>query len=96
MQHVEIEFQFLSSQDQRQGRVVMTPEMLNLQWNSVSMYPAGYFARQINIEPSRRTLQHSGIGLARRMVGMRERTLAVAMMRTGIDGIEMRAFRRER
>jgi predicted metalloprotease with PDZ domain len=49
---VEVEFQFLSSQDQRQGRVVMTPEMLNLQWNSVTMYPAGYFARQINTEAS--------------------------------------------
>ncbi len=49
---VEVEFQFLSSQDQRQGRVVMTPEMLNLQWNSVTLYPAGYFARQINTEAS--------------------------------------------
>ncbi len=49
---VDVEFQFLSSQDQRQGRVVMTPEMLNLQWNSVTMYPAGYFARQINTEAS--------------------------------------------
>ncbi len=49
---VEVEFQFLSAQDQRQGRVVMTPEMLNLQWNSVTMYPAGYFARQINTEAS--------------------------------------------
>ncbi|HEV2680866.1 MAG TPA: M61 family peptidase, partial [Rhodanobacter sp.] len=49
---VEVEFQFLSSQDQRQGRVVMTSEMLNLQWNSVTLYPAGYFARQINTEAS--------------------------------------------
>jgi len=47
---VEVEFQFLSAQDTRQGRVVMTPEMLNLQWNSVSLYPAGYVARQIKAE----------------------------------------------
>ena len=30
----------------------MTPEMLNLQWNSVVLYPAGYFSRQITVEPS--------------------------------------------
>lgn len=49
---VEVEFQFLSPQDSRQGRVVMTPEMLNLQWNAVSMYPAGYYASRIKAETS--------------------------------------------
>ncbi|RUL74969.1 M61 family metallopeptidase [Dyella choica] len=49
---VEVDFQFLSPQDTRQGRVVMTPEMLNLQWNTVTVYPAGYYARQIKAEPS--------------------------------------------
>ena len=49
---VDVDFQFLSPQDRRQGRVVMTPEMLNLQWNTVTMYPAGYYARQINTEAS--------------------------------------------
>nr|WP_233523555.1 M61 family peptidase [Dyella solisilvae] len=50
--NVEVEFQFLSAQDTRQGRVVMTPEMLDLQWNSVSLYPAGYFAKRVNAETS--------------------------------------------
>ena len=45
-------FQFLSAQDRREGRVVMTPEMLNLQWNTVTLYPAGYYARQIATEAS--------------------------------------------
>ncbi|MBQ4855981.1 M61 family metallopeptidase [Rhodanobacter sp. B2A1Ga4] len=49
---VEVTFQFLSPQDRNQGRVVMTPEMLNLQWNAVTIYPAGHFARQINTEAS--------------------------------------------
>ena len=49
---VEVDFQYLSPQDTRQGRVVMTPEMLNLQWNTVTLYPAGYYARQIQTEPS--------------------------------------------
>jgi predicted metalloprotease with PDZ domain len=46
------EFQFLSSQGPAQGRVVMTPEMLNLQWNSNSLYPAGYYARNIKAQAS--------------------------------------------
>ena len=49
---VEVEFQYLTPQDNRQGRVVMTPEMLNVQWNAVTVYPAGYYARQINTEAS--------------------------------------------
>lgn len=43
-------FQFLSATDEAQGRVVVTPDMMNLQFNSVSLYPAGYFARRIPIE----------------------------------------------
>ena len=49
---VEVEFQYLSPQDARQGRVVMTPEMLNLQWNTVTLYPAGYYASRIQAEAS--------------------------------------------
>jgi predicted metalloprotease with PDZ domain len=46
------EFQFLSPQDSGQGRVVMTPDMLNLQWNTVALYPAGHDARRIMFAPS--------------------------------------------
>jgi predicted metalloprotease with PDZ domain len=46
------EFQFLSPTDPAQGRVIVTPEMLALQWNTVVLYPAGHFARQIEIQPS--------------------------------------------
>jgi predicted metalloprotease with PDZ domain len=49
---LDLEFQFLSAVDQSEGRIVVTPNMLNLQWNSVVLYPAGYFSRQINVEPS--------------------------------------------
>ncbi|TCN82569.1 M61 family metallopeptidase [Shewanella fodinae] len=47
---VEVSFKFLSPQDRSQGRVVMTPEMLNLQWNTVALYPAGYYTRQIKVD----------------------------------------------
>lgn len=51
-QALELEFQFLSPTAVDQGRVVMTPEMLNLQWNAMALYPAGHFTRQITVEPS--------------------------------------------
>jgi predicted metalloprotease with PDZ domain len=49
---VEVDFQYLSPQSTREGRVVMTPEMLNLQWNTVSLYPAGHYAKQVQTRPS--------------------------------------------
>ncbi len=49
---LDLEFQFLSPVSTREGRVVMTPDMLNVQWNAVTLYPAGYFARQITVQPS--------------------------------------------
>ena len=49
---LDVDFQFVSPVDTPEGRIVMTPDMLNLQWNDVALYPAGYFARQIMMEPS--------------------------------------------
>jgi predicted metalloprotease with PDZ domain len=49
---LDVSFQFVSPGDIGEGRIVMTPEMLNLQWNTVILYPAGYFARQIVVDAS--------------------------------------------
>lgn len=49
---IDAEFQFVSPTAANQGRVVMTPSMLNLQWTSVALYPAGWYTRQISITPS--------------------------------------------
>ena len=35
-----------------EGRVTMTQEMLNLQWEKMSLYPAGHYVRQIRVVPS--------------------------------------------
>jgi len=35
-----------------QGRITMTQEMLSLQWEKMSFYPAGHYARQIRVKPS--------------------------------------------
>ena len=49
---VEARFQYLSPTAEDQGRVVVTREMSNIQWNAVSLYPAGYFVRQIPVKAS--------------------------------------------
>jgi predicted metalloprotease with PDZ domain len=35
-----------------EGRITMTQEMLNLQWEKMSLYPAGHYIRQIKVRPS--------------------------------------------
>ena len=35
-----------------EGRIRMTPEMLNLQWDKLSLYPAGHYVRQIIFKPA--------------------------------------------
>ena len=47
---LELEFQFLTPTDTSQWRVVMTPDLLGLQWEKALLYPAGYYARQIPVE----------------------------------------------
>lgn len=47
---LNLEFQFISATEPDQGRIVMTPNMLSLQWNSMSLYPAGYFTRRIPVQ----------------------------------------------
>jgi predicted metalloprotease with PDZ domain len=47
---VEVEFQFASPQITEQGRIVATPEILGLQWNTVVLYPAGYYASRIAVK----------------------------------------------
>ncbi|OYQ36306.1 peptidase M61 [Sandarakinorhabdus cyanobacteriorum] len=49
---LDVRFDFLSATDGPQGRIVVTSDMLNLQPNSVSLYPAGWFTRQIPVELS--------------------------------------------
>jgi predicted metalloprotease with PDZ domain len=49
---LRLRFQFLSATEPDQGRIVMTPEMLNLQWEKMSFYPAGYYVRNVMVTPS--------------------------------------------
>jgi predicted metalloprotease with PDZ domain len=49
---LEVTFDYLSAVSSREGRVQMTPQMLDLKWNTVALYPAGYFSRDVQFAPS--------------------------------------------
>jgi predicted metalloprotease with PDZ domain len=49
---LSMQYQYLTPTDRNQGRVVMTPNMLNLQWNAVVLYPAGHYASRIRYAAS--------------------------------------------
>jgi len=50
---IEVQFEFLSPTTPDQGgRIVVSPELLDLQWQAVVLYPAGYAAGRIAVEPS--------------------------------------------
>lgn len=49
---LDLEFQYLTANDGTEGRITITQEMLNLQWETVILYPAGYYTRRIPIDVS--------------------------------------------
>lgn len=50
VKQIEAQFDFVSATAANQGRVVSTPDLASIQFFSLSLYPAGYFVRQIPIE----------------------------------------------
>lgn len=44
---VDVDFDYLSPQRQAEGRMEMSDAILDLEWNEVVMYPAGFFSRDI-------------------------------------------------
>ena len=50
--NVVANFVHTSPVDGSEGRITMTPEMLNLQWEKMSFYPAGHYTRRIAIKPT--------------------------------------------
>ncbi len=49
---LEADYQYLTAVSPTQGRVLVTPDIVNLQWNSVVLYPAGFNADGIMVEAS--------------------------------------------
>jgi predicted metalloprotease with PDZ domain len=52
VRELTVDFQHLSPTAAPQGRIVMTPDLLNLQWEKMTLYPAGYFTRNIPVSAS--------------------------------------------
>lgn len=61
---IEVAFQWLTQADNSQWRVVMTQEMVNLQWEKALLYPAGYRADSITFAPTLRLPQGWSYGVA--------------------------------
>ena len=49
---IDVRFQFLSATSADQGPVVVTPNILALEWISTLLYPAGHYVREIMVAPS--------------------------------------------
>lgn len=52
--NLDVRFKWLTPISGSQGRVVITDDMLNIQWEKAILYPAGYYSRQITVAPSLR------------------------------------------
>lgn len=61
---VTADFQYLSPVESREGRVVSTDVIVNLEWNAVVLYPVGYFARRIPVQAEVKLPSGWGIGTA--------------------------------
>jgi len=68
---LDIGLQFASATASDQGSIVVSPEMLRLQFNSMSLYPAGYFTRQIPVKATVKYPEgwHASSGLPSKAVG---------------------------
>ena len=51
-QEVDVDFEFLFPASSAIGPVLSTPTMVDLQWQSHVLYPAGYYSRRIQIDPA--------------------------------------------
>jgi predicted metalloprotease with PDZ domain len=49
---IDVDFQYVSPTAENQGRVVATADMASIQWIANSLYPAGYFVRDIPVQAS--------------------------------------------
>lgn len=52
VREVTAKFVHTSPLQTSEGRITMTREMLNLQWEKMSLYPAGHYVRQIRVKPT--------------------------------------------
>ena len=61
---IQVSFQFLTPVKPDVGRILVTDDMLNVQWLQLGFYPAGYYTRRIQVEPTVKLPQGWGFGTA--------------------------------
>ncbi|MES2494924.1 MAG: peptidase M61 [Pseudomonadota bacterium] len=66
---IDLSFDYVSPTSSSQGRVVMTSELLSLQWNLAAFYPAGYFTRRIMVSSTAILPAGWGYGTALEPIG---------------------------
>ncbi|CAN5368012.1 M61 family metallopeptidase [soil metagenome] len=66
---IEVSFQFLTPVKADVGRILVTDDMLNVQWLQLGFYPAGYYIRGIKIDPSVKLPEGWGFGTALEKAG---------------------------
>ncbi len=49
---LDVDFEFLAPLRSKEGRVSISSQIADLAWNTVVLYPAGHFARQIHFSPA--------------------------------------------
>ena len=49
---IDVDYQHVTPTTGNQGRILATPDMASIQWLSNSLYPAGYFVRNIPVQAS--------------------------------------------
>ncbi len=49
---LDVQFQFLAPERATEGRISISAKIADLQWNTLVLYPAGYFSRDIRFSPS--------------------------------------------
>src|SRR5262249_36242172 len=49
---IDVNFQFLSATDDSQGPIVVSRKGMQVEWNSMLLYPAGHYATRIMFHPS--------------------------------------------
>ena len=49
---IDVDFNYLSAVRQQDGRVEISSQLADLAWNTVVLYPAGHFSRDIHFQPN--------------------------------------------
>ncbi|RXS94643.1 M61 family peptidase [Silvibacterium dinghuense] len=49
---IEVNFQYLTPIRGREGRITFSSKLIDLSWNTVALYPAGHYSRQITFAPT--------------------------------------------